>query len=83
MSVAEWTPSDTKRAQEIWAEYEAQNDLSSRKGQAAGIDPVSGRIWFGESASDIVAQMDSAGEFRPLYFVRVGKDWYVRKGARS
>jgi hypothetical protein len=83
MSIAEWTSTDTQRAQEFWAAFSAQNDLSDRLGQTAGIDPVSGRIWFGESASEIVSQMDSAGEFRPLYFVRVGKDWYVRKGMRN
>ena len=82
MSVVELTKSDTERAQQIWAEYSSHSDLSGRLGQAAGIDPVSGRIWFGESASDIVRQMDSSGEFTPLYFIRVGEDWYFRKGGR-
>ena len=50
------------------------------KGQAAGIDPVSGRIWFGESATDIWQQMEAEGIDIPLYYVRVGYDYYVRKG---
>ena len=46
----------------------------------AGIDPVSGQIWFGASAKDIVAQMEAEGIVTPLYFVRVGTDYYLRKG---
>jgi hypothetical protein len=82
MSAATWTPADTQRAQQIWAEFVANNDLSDRVGQAAGIDPKSGHIWFGESATDIVRQMDTAGEFRPLFFVRVGYPGYLQKGGR-
>ena len=82
MSVVKLTTSDTQHAQQIWAEFASKNDLSNRLGQAAGIDPASGRVWFGESALDIVAQMDTAGEFTPLYFIRVGEDAYLRKGGR-
>ena len=82
MSVAEWTQSDTQRAQQIWAEFASKIDLSNRLGQAAGIDPASGRIWFGESALDIVDQMKAAGEAVPLFFVRVGYPTYLRKGGR-
>jgi hypothetical protein len=49
-------------------------------GQTAGIDPVSGRIWFGESATDIWQQMEAEGIDVPLYYTRVGSDYYVRKG---
>jgi hypothetical protein len=83
MAVTDWTKADTERAQAIWAEYVAEHDLSDRKGQAAGIDPDSGRVWFGESASEIVDQMDAANEFRPLFFVRVGSPSYLRKGGRT
>jgi hypothetical protein len=82
MAVTDWTKADTERAQSIWDEYVAEHDLSDRKGQAAGIDPDSGHIWFGESALDIVDQMDAANEFRPLFFVRVGSPSYLRKGGR-
>ena len=82
MPIATWSSADSERAQRLWDEYAAQHDVSDRKGQAAGVDPESGRIWFGESASDIVAQIDAAGEFTPLYFIRVGYDTYLRKGGR-
>ena len=82
MSVAQWTQTDTERAQQIWAQYAADHDLSKMKGKAAGIDPASGRIWFGDSATDIVRQMKAVGEAVPLFFVRVGQDWYFRKGGR-
>jgi hypothetical protein len=82
MSVSYLTDADSDKAEQIWDEYAAIHDLSDRKGQAAGIDPHSGRIWFGESAIEIVSQMDAAGEFRPLFFVRVGYPTYLRKGGR-
>ena len=82
MPVSQWTEADTATAHQIWAEYQQQHDLSDRTGQTAGIDPASGRIWFGESAKDIVAQMDSEGVTAPLYFVRVGHASYLRKGGR-
>ncbi len=49
-------------------------------GQTAGIDPVSGRVWFGSSAKDIVAQMEAEGVSVPFYFIRIGFDFYLRKG---
>ena len=39
-----------------------------------------GRIWFGESATDIWEQMEAEGIDTPLYYTRVGSDYYVRKG---
>jgi hypothetical protein len=83
MQTADWTNADTERAKRVWAEFMSKHDLSSQSGQAAGIDPFTERIWFGESIADIVAQMRAADEFRPLYFIRVGKDYYFRKGGRS
>ena len=80
MSTSTWTKKDTACALQMWVEYQKQHDLSDRIGQAAGIDPVSGRVWFGESAKDIVQQMDAEGVFRPFYCVRVGFDYYGRKG---
>ena len=83
MSVSPWTESDTVKAKQIWSDYEQNNDLTNQVGQAAGIDPVSGRIWFGNSAKSIVAQLKTAG-LPPtlLFFVRVGSDFYLRKGGR-
>jgi hypothetical protein len=80
MAVNSWTERDTERAQQVWAAYQLRHDISDRIGQAAGIDPVSGQIWFGASAKDIVAQMEAEGIATPLYFVRVGTDYYLRKG---
>jgi hypothetical protein len=80
MAVNTWTERDTERAQQVWAAYQCQHDISDRIGQTAGIDPVSGQIWFGASTKDIVAQMEAEGIVTPLYFVRVGTDYYLRKG---
>jgi hypothetical protein len=79
MSPSQWSEADTARAQQIWAEYQKHHDVSARVGQAVGIAPVSGRVWFGESAIDIVRQMNAEGIDTPLYFVRVGSDYYLRK----
>jgi hypothetical protein len=80
MAVNAWAERDTEKAQQFWAEYQRQHDISERLGQTAGIDPASGRIWFGASAKDIVVQMEAEGIMTPLYFVRVGTDHYLRKG---
>jgi len=80
MAVDNWTDADTQRARQFWAEYQRQHDVSDRRGHTVGIDPASGRIWFGASAQDIVAQMDAAGVATPFYFVRIGFDHYLRKG---
>jgi hypothetical protein len=80
IAVNTWTERDTERAKEVWAAYQRQHDISERIGQTAGIDPASGQIWFGASAKDIVAQMEAEGRVIPLYFVRVGTDYYLRKG---
>lgn len=82
MAVDTWTETDTKKARQYWAEYQQQHDISSRRGQTAGIDPASGHIWFGASAQEIVAQMATEGVVTPLYFVRVGVDYYLRKGGQ-
>jgi hypothetical protein len=80
MATVKMTEADTRRAMELWEEYQRQHDLSDRKGQAAGIDPATGRVWFGQSAIAIVQQLESAGLDIPLYFIRVGYPYYARKG---
>ena len=82
MSSTIWTEADTQRALSLWTDYQSAHDLSDREGQTAGIDPETGDIWFGDSAKDIVRQLDERGTRKPLYFVRVGRDYYVRKGGR-
>ena len=80
MSPSNWNEAETQRAKEIWAEYPRQHDVSPLHGKTAGIDPVSGRIWFGESARDIGRQRQAEGINTPIYGVRVGYDYYGRKG---
>ena len=82
MTLSNWTEADSKRAQEIWSEYQQSHDLSRNLGQSAGIDPVSGRIWFGDSLQDVIARRDADGSDAPLFFVRVGSATYYRKGGR-
>lgn len=78
-----WTREDLAQAQRLWADYQRQHDVSHRAGQAVGIDPRSGRVWFGDSAADIAMQQEEEGAVTPLFFSRVGSDHYVRKGGRS
>lgn len=80
MAVPELTDAQIQHAREFLAEYQRQHDVSDRMGQAVGIDPISERVWFGESALDVRKQLDAQGIEPPLVFLRVGKDYYVRKG---
>jgi hypothetical protein len=82
MSEPNWSPAHLARAKEIWAEYQKQHDVSDRLGKTVGIDPVSGRVWFGESMKDIWQQKKTLGDDAPCYYVRVGKTYYTRKGGR-
>lgn len=82
MTVSNWTEADSNRAQAIWSEYRRHHDVSERAGQTAGIDPGSGRIWFGDSIQDVIAQRDGDGNTAPLFFMRVGSETYYRKGGR-
>jgi len=78
-----WSDTDTATAKRIWSGYQTTHDVSPEEGRTAGIDPVSGRIWFGDSAVETVRQMRADGIDRPLFFVRVGYDHYLRKGGRG
>ena len=82
MSVSIWTDADSAKAKQLWADYQLRHDLSSRAGETVGIDPLTGQFWFGESISDVVAKQDSDGVQGPLFFERVGSDFYWRKGGR-
>ena len=61
MTASSWTHADSNRAQEIWSDYEQHHDLSEKAGQTAGIDPASGRIWFGQSIHDVIVERDAPG----------------------
>jgi hypothetical protein len=79
MSVVAWTEADTARALEIWAEYQRTHDVSDRVGQAVGIDPANGRVWFGADVVEIQLRREAAGETRMIYVLRVGCDYYHLK----
>ena len=78
-----WTDADTQRVLAAWEEYQRQHDVSDRYGQAVGIDPVSGRVWFGEKAGDVARAARADGVDRPLLAIRVGLGYYQRKGVSS
>jgi hypothetical protein len=80
MTVSSWTEANSKRAQEDWSQYQQQHDLSGMVGQTAGIDPDSGRVWFGDSIDDAIVKRDANGSSAPLFFMRVGSPTYYRKG---
>ena len=81
MSASTWTEADTAKALEIWADCQRQHDVSGMIRKTAGVDPLSGQLRFGDSATDIWEQMEAKGIDTPLYYTRVGSDYYVRKGA--
>ena len=78
-----WGPGDSAKCKQIWADYQQKHDLSERYGQTAGIDPKTGRIWFGESIEDVVDQRAAVGLKNPLFFMRVGHKTYFLKKGRS
>jgi hypothetical protein len=73
---------DADRALQFWKEYQQQHDVSDRIGQAVGIDPIGRRVWFGESARDVMLRLRAEGLDVPLLFLRVGYDYYWRKVGR-
>ena len=75
----DWTEEHTARALAAWDEYQRRHDVSDLKGKTAAIDPVSGRVWIGDSGVDVIERMNADHMDVPLYFVRVGYDYYVRK----
>ena len=83
MNPANWTEADSRNAKRIWAEYQKQHDITERIGQTAGIDPKSGRIWFGDSISEIVEHRRAEGMTSPLFFELVGFKAYFRKGGHQ
>jgi hypothetical protein len=79
MTRTEWTEEDSARAKQIWAEYQKAHDVSHLHGKAVGIDPARGRVWFGDTATDIFTQKEAATDESLLYLLRVGYDYYCRK----
>lgn len=82
MSVTNHSDVDTIAARKIWAEFQTQHDMSGREGQTAGIDPVSQRVWIGDTVQQVVGLRDAEGCDAPLFFVRIGSPTYYRNGGR-
>lgn len=78
VSVAGQIRLDANRADAIWEEYQRTHDVSGRTGQAVGIDPDTGDVFFGRSVSSIVNDLEDAGCGRPLVYWRVGSRVYAR-----
>src|SRR5712691_675744 len=51
-----WSDDNTAKAHSIWGDYQRHNNMSGKRGLTAGVDPVSGGVWFGETAKDIILQ---------------------------
>jgi hypothetical protein len=83
MKAPNWSSADSAKAKQLWAEYQEQHDVADRKGQAVGIDPHTGEVWFGASAKDIWLALEAQGKARPLFYARVGQPTYGRMGART
>jgi len=79
-SVAQTDP-EIQRIQEIWDEYQKTHDVSALHGKPVGVDPISGGVWFGESAREIADRARADGVERVVCF-RVGLGYYLRKGGR-
>lgn len=73
---------DTARAQEIWDEYVRSHDLSELKGKVAAVDPAGGGVWIGDSGVAVADKMHADGVHSPVWLVRIGSDYFVRKGRR-
>lgn len=56
--------------------------VPAKEGQTAGIDPKSGRIWFGDSILEIVEHRRTEDLDYPLFFERVDYAAYLWKGER-
>jgi hypothetical protein len=82
MTTAIWKPEYTVRAQQIWKLFQQQHDLTDQRGKVAAIDPESGRVWIGDSGVDIAQKMQAEGVNAPVYLVRIGSDYFLRKGRR-
>jgi hypothetical protein len=81
MATQSVTAVDVRRARQIWEEYSRSHDVTPLEEQTAGIEPNSGRVWFGDSPIEVHEKMVADGFDVPAYFIRVGHDAYGRKGA--
>ncbi len=71
---------DTKRALRVWEDYQKAHDVSALQGKAVGIDPKTGRVWFGDDAREVSRNARADGVTSRLLGLRVGQGFYLRKG---
>lgn len=71
---------DTQRALQLWDEYQKSHDVSALHGKAVGIDPASGRVWFGDTAREVAQNARADGATSRIIGLRVGQPYYLRKG---
>jgi hypothetical protein len=69
---------DVRAAMAVWEKYQQTHDVTPLKGQAVGIDPHTGEVFFGAFASDIWRRLEAEGRFRILLYTRVGRPAYGR-----
>ncbi|HTK76573.1 MAG TPA: hypothetical protein VL371_15005 [Gemmataceae bacterium] len=68
---------------EFWHEYLQSHDVSALHGKTVGIDAAGSRVWFGDTASDVADAARADGvDTSALLAIRVGYDYYQRKGGR-
>jgi hypothetical protein len=77
-----WSAEETQKAQDIWAEYQRQHNVVDKYGQVVGIDPQSGRVWFGTDLAKVTQAARASGVKSPLLCLRAGFGYYQRKGGR-
>jgi len=73
---------DVEKAKVVWAEYQRTHDLSERTGEAVGVDPTTGELFFGRGAGEIIDKLRAEGRFRFLMFWRIGYPCYSRARGR-
>ena len=74
---------DTQRALHAWDDYQKAHDVSTLRGKAVGIDPTSGRVWFGDNAREVARNARADGVTSRLLGLRVGEGFYLRKGGSA
>jgi hypothetical protein len=83
MAMKVWSDADTDRAIAFWREYQRTHDVSAQTGKTVGIDAANGRVWFGDHARDVAAAARADGaDPSSMLAIRVGLDYYQRKGGR-
>ncbi len=82
IATSNWTDEDTQKAKAAWADYQRKHDVSALHGHAVGIDPQSGRVWFGTDGLEAIDAARADGIESPLFLIRVGYSYYQRKGGR-